>query len=161
MHYNPTPGEHANDFIEKNFPRLCGYLSMNDGLSRLIIGALGSVVGDWWENEGYDCPETSMNHLCSSFQALIEEDYLGAQVIPEPLQSPPAITDPVIADVLRPVRDEDDWSRDKGIMDQLNRMAHDGLLPSQERARLARLYQLALVGWSYTFYRRGDSHENS
>ena len=71
-----TPGDAANDFIEENFPRLRGYLSANNELARLIVGALGSVIGDWWENEGMHCPETSMNHLCSSFQALIEEDYL-------------------------------------------------------------------------------------
>lgn len=65
-----TPGQAARLFIETEYPELFRALDTFH-IHRQVIGALGSVIGDWWENEGVECPETSMHHLCSSFLSVV------------------------------------------------------------------------------------------
>lgn len=72
-----TVGTEALDFIAAFYPKLEFILAQDLEARRIVVGALGIVIGDWWTNEGVDCPETSKHAVCSSFFKILGGDILS------------------------------------------------------------------------------------
>jgi hypothetical protein len=150
-----TPGARVAQHISDHFPRLGEILAVDEKVCRAVVGAMGSVVEDWWDCEGVDCPETSLNHLCSTFQDLLEGNYLANQVTLDSLVPPLVPVD--LTGTPEPSRAFDEWSL------EIYQRFLDGRVGSTKSGfahALIRVGVLARKGWELTFYREEGRDEN-
>lgn len=156
-----TPATLAWQYLDENFHDLAQLCLANEKVCRSVVGALGSIIGDWNDNEGLAAPETTLNHVCNTFCELLEENYLATQVTPEPLPTstvPPDLGgtgDDTNVDT-NPVKDSASRSSDYKALTWF----HNLVTRTDTDTRLATwkpnlhvIYLLAVKGFEHTFYR--------